>query len=783
MKLILKKAGLLLMIVSISPLSYSQSVKDKEKAIGDIKYSEELFVQTDRDIYIAGERVYLKIYKLNGITRTPGNVSQVVYVDMLDNSDNPVAQIKSGIKDFSGAAEFVIPDTLRTGNYLVRSCTNWMQNFSGSLYSYKRISVINPFENINKIKVPVKGVQPDSVKFYPEGGQIVSGLENVVGIKCFNKDGNPIGIKGIVVDSNNDTLCNVVVDNRGIGFFTVRPSGNGKIYLMLQGSVGSAKKIALPAVDETGISLSVKSSRKNGMLLLHIRQTSDLTAAGRRLHLIYSPVLTAPIKKEIKQGAEADISLSKDSLPAGLARVMIFDENGQPLALRWVYNEKSRRIDYDIKVQDTVSMERSRVKVGITARSDDGSPIRSDLVVSVVKSFTIDQTNGGDIPEYRQLPSIATMNTDMTHFDINDYLIFYPGMDDFLKHGIRPDHLFLPELGGLLVSGRITSNSTGEPIKNENIILSFVGKAAQCKFTRTDEHGNFNFVTNESGTKEIVIEPLSAEQRDYSIEINNPFPDVLGNNKTAPFYPDSTQLTEINKAIISMQVKGIYDPFVKSDNCEPKEAEELNFYDEPVQTILISDYIELNSLREIIKELIPGLTIYKKDDRSFFRMVNESQNPMFETPPMVLVDGVVIDDLDKILAMSPKDLEKIEVLKSRYFISDIVLEGIVNFVTKKGNLSALDFDRSLFRQEYQALQPPFRFFSPDYSVDSLKDNRIPDFRNTLYWNPDLKTDEDGKADLEFYTSDESGEYTIIVEGITRDGKTGKSEISFFVKGK
>jgi hypothetical protein len=69
-----------------------------------------------------------------------------------------------------------------------------------------------------------------------------------------------------------------------------------------------------------------------------------------------------------------------------------------------------------------------------------------------------------------------------------------------------------------------------------------------------------------------------------------------------------------------------------------------------------------------------------------------------------------------------------------------------------------------FGQEYQTLKLSSRFSTPDYPVDSLKDNRIPDFRNTLYWNPDLKTDEDGKADLEFYTSDESGEYTIYSRG-------------------
>jgi len=62
--------------------------------------------------------------------------------------------------------------------------------------------------------------------------------------------------------------------------------------------------------------------------------------------------------------------------------------------------------------------------------------------------------------------------------------------------------------------------------------------------------------------------------------------------------------------------------------------------------------------------------------------------------------------------------------------------------------------------------------SPDYSVDTIKFNRIPDFRNTLYWNPDMHTDKTGKASVEFYTSDEAAEYLITIEGTTTDGRTG-----------
>ena len=61
------------------------------------------------------------------------------------------------------------------------------------------------------------------------------------------------------------------------------------------------------------------------------------------------------------------------------------------------------------------------------------------------------------------------------------------------------DPLFLPEIGGHLISGNIKNRKTGEPVKTENISLSFVGKTALCQFAKTNEKGEFHFNTSEHG--------------------------------------------------------------------------------------------------------------------------------------------------------------------------------------------------------------------------------------------------------------------------------------------
>jgi hypothetical protein len=119
------------------------------------KFNEELYMQTDRDLYISGETVCLKIFCLNRLTHKPSFVSKVVYVSLLDNLNNPVVQVKMAINGFTASGLIELPDTTPSGNYLISSCTQWMQNFSPNLFSYRTISVINPFENPEKAGIPI----------------------------------------------------------------------------------------------------------------------------------------------------------------------------------------------------------------------------------------------------------------------------------------------------------------------------------------------------------------------------------------------------------------------------------------------------------------------------------------------------------------------------------------------------------------------------------------------------------------------------------------------------
>jgi hypothetical protein len=584
---------------------FSQPSVGKTDNLDVRNFKEEVFVRTDRDIYTTGEEVWFKVYKISGLTNSPSVLSKVVYVELLDKNNFPLKQLKVKTDYFSGFSSFTLPANLSSGNYVIRAYTNWMKNFSTDEFFYKTISVLNPFESIDHIKLP----------------------------------------------------------------------------------------------------------------------------------------------------AQVNITDSVFSTAAYKSRSGLLDATGVPVKESNVTNENINQILYSVSFDKAAYSPREKVKISISASDKAGNPVETDLSVSIAKSAVVNSTAA------------------------NSFFCFNLNQNTPVRVG-GPE--YLAELEGHLISGYLRLKATDEPLRNTDLSLSYVGKTARCQFGKTGENGEFNFVVKESGMNEIVIQPLSSDITGYYIELNQPFAGNFSNFKPAPFYLDSTRLEALNKVIIGMQIDNIYQPYRQSRQVESASPIP-DFYGKPENSIKMADYIELTSLREIVKEIIPNVYTLKQNGKYDFKLINKYRGQPFENKPLILIDGVPVYDFEKVLSINSKEIEKADIINTRYFFSEYIFDGIVSFITKKGNLSAMEYDNSIFRQVYEGCQVPDLFYSPGYASAETKNNRIPDYRNTLYWNPALQTSKNGKSEFEFYTSDEYSDYVILVEGISADGKTGYISIPFSIK--
>ena len=165
-----------------------------------------------------------------------------------------------------------------------------------------------------------------------------------------------------------------------------------------------------------------------------------------------------------------------------------------------------------------------------------------------------------------------------------------------------------------------------------------------------------------------------------------------------------------------------------------------------------------------------------------------------ETLPLVLIDGMPYewkpssrfddsDDSDDSSIISRydspleqvrvHDVESIDIFKGA---SSAVFgvrggNGVISISTRKG-ANVMSENNALNFTIYSPIgyQQPVEFYSPKYETSESAHSMIPDYRTTIFWKPDIVISDAGEADFEFYTSDFSTTYSVVIEGLTQDGR-------------
>jgi len=101
--------------------------------------------------------------------------------------------------------------------------------------------------------------------------------------------------------------------------------------------------------------------------------------------------------------------------------------------------------------------------------------------------------------------------------------------------------------------------------------------------------------------------------------------------------------------------------------------------------------------------------------------------------------------------------------------------GAIIIETKKykGDNKLPDASIETYRPEGYCVRK--EFYVPNYDQPEIKNDPTPDLRTTIYWNPVVHTNKDGRAKISFFTADNTGSYSYILEGI------GNNTIGFIKK--
>ena len=174
-------------------------------------------------------------------------------------------------------------------------------------------------------------------------------------------------------------------------------------------------------------------------------------------------------------------------------------------------------------------------------------------------------------------------------------------------------------------------------------------------------------------------------------------------------------------------------------------------------------------MEEVVIEFIPGLRFRKMDGVRRLAVLTEERIGYTIGNSLVLLDGIPITDHEIIFKYDPLKIRKIDVYKGKY-----VFGG-------QHNYPGLVVDNSTQFFDYEGTQAQRIFYMPAYRTETEKRSPVPDFRHTLLWRPDIRTNGESSISIPFTTSDLTGDFTITIEGLTQTGEALYATEQFQVK--
>ena len=328
---------------------------------------------------------------------------------------------------------------------------------------------------------------------------------------------------------------------------------------------------------------------------------------------------------------------------------------------------------------------------------------------------------------------------------------------------------WIPEYEGHIVTGEFI----GDVTLNVLSALSVVGGTINCvpgQISGNNKISSF-YTDGVYGPQEVVtsVSNLSSEELPHQLTVVSPY---------ANYTPESLPelLIRVDSGLLAERYLGaqltndiVLHQTVKSDYYTATHSYDLD------------EYTRFPTLSETIFEFVYMVKIGRIGGERKFRVFSRELDGFTTSSTLVLLDGVPVFDSEQLINYNPYLLKKIEVFDGRHAFGDRVYESVLLFTTHAKNLPNYQLGPGalLFKYDFPFL--PIPFVSPDYQDESLRNSRLPDFRHTLYWNPEVKVETGKPVELSFYTSDLTGNFEVSIEGFDSEGKMVSGKSYFEVK--
>lgn len=799
---ILLVSGLFL-ITSISSQTIESWIDSKKPLL-----FEKLYLHVDRELYAPGDKIWLKVYQVNGITHKLNSNFRNIFVQLVSEKGKVISE--NVLFSINGQANGEIATkNLENGMYTIRAYTRFLNNFGEEACFHKKIWISKSMNSVDLTDSKQTDYSKIDVAFLPESGNLVLNAVNTVAFKAVDSKGKGIYVSGKIMNNQGDTISSFSTSFLGMGKFIFMPEEGENYCAVIDQSPGA--KFLLEAAKPNGICLNFKESGES--LLFGMSANMKLgqhpgfyvVASHKGVVLFYKKIEMTDFTQSFK--------LSKSMFPKGISKISLLDTLLNPLAERLIFTDDGNPDLLRLQLSKKEFKAREEVKIGIEALLAPGDTLKTTLSMAVVnRNYFEASGNSQNIKSYLLLDSDlkGAIESPAALF-VDDEVLSSAGKLDLLMmvHGWKTyfwddiEQIETPPLAewndaGIDIKGVVKKLFREVPVPEAKVILGPAGGNFLMLETISDENGRFEFkqiylrdstnvmINARTGSggrntrilldpafiKDSVLRIDSLNRTSFDISLHRQFAmdNYYRRMKEMGYNPEKG-------SILLSEVEVIEDRI-------PKEATQFRIYQNPDKSLKITpnDY-QYTNIFDYLEVKVAGLTV-----------TGEQISIRGGGTPLFLIDGIELSDfppgsgnvMKEIRALRMNEIDKIEILKSGGNLAAFGskgADGVIAIYRTTGDYTE-NKDHYVWgriTERVNGYQRVGKFYSPKYTPENINSPE-PDFRPTLYWNPAVSL-VNGKANPGFFTSDEQATYDVFIEGITKNGKICFGTSSFSVNKK
>lgn len=644
-----------------------------------------------------------------------------------------------------------------------------------------------------KVKLPYS-LEAADIQFLPEGGQWIIGKKATLAFRAVYPDGTPVALTGSLEgEAESDFSSNIA----GLGKIEFTPQKEEYVALVRSGNHGETRRISLPKALTTGLSIQVVQPENGAFISAFIQ---GVEVPGNLLFVAHTRGLISFMMQGKLSNGIWGLRVPKKNLPTGIHTLAVLDEQGRPLLERMVFVRSKDDLTIDLSKNPESLRPRGKVTLGLTSSSADSLALTS-MSVAVVDLDQVQDESEIHGTVFSHLLLSSDLKGDIYrpgyYFQENspkvseelDLVLLTHGWSRFtweeVLKGTYPDQGHYIEQG-ITIAGQITEQTPTKKGLGGGKITALVGEGVELLASEYGPDGSF-LLTDLQYQDSVSVTLTADDQRArnfINLAIAFPtlqFPTLEGSYPTEIYWPKELIATVRERNLMQQltkdaQVTDLDGVTVEANTLQEEQTQARMLYGEGDASIKPEDIPGgqgFINIFQLIQGRVAGVRV-TFDGFNATVLIRGVGSLQAGLEPMYMLNNVPVDAAT-LAQISPRDVESVEVFKDPARTAIFGSQGgngVIAVYTKTGaNISYKSVGGTLVTK-YSGYSSPRIFYSPKYEAGGSSLS-LTDKRSTLYWNPLLQTDRDGKAEVVYYNSESATKHLLIVEGIDRKGRLGR----------